>query len=769
MIQKYSIPSQKDLLAYIKSLAMPVGKSDLAKAFGIKGDDRIALKDMLRALEKDGMIVKQPGGDYTVPDGLPHVAVLEITDINLDGDVFARPVEWDAALQGPPPLVEIRPDKKGHGAGDKGDRVLTRLHRTGARHYEGHVIRKLDTPRYRALGLVMKDSHGGFVLHPTDRKAKYSFDIAQADLNGATVGDLAVGEIQPARGTNRKKVRIVELVGRRDDPKAISLIAIHEQGLRHAFPAEVLEDAEKLKNPSPRRGETKETGVPGLQGREDLREVPLVTIDGADARDFDDAVFAEKTSDGGFHLIVAIADVSYYVRAGSALDKEAYLRGNSTYFPDRVVPMLPEALSNDLCSLRPHENRACLAAHLWIDGQGRLKNYKFVRGIMRSVARLVYEQVQAAKDGLPDDMTGPLMERVILPLYEAYAVLFEAREKRGALDLDLPERRIVIDKTGVMTGVAQRVRVDAHKLIEEFMILANVAAARALEDRRAACVYRVHEPPSPDKLDSAREFLESFDLMLPKGQAVKPGQINQILHKAAGHPYSHLVSEVILRSQAQAHYSPYNHGHYGLALTKYGHFTSPIRRYADLLVHRSLVAAYGLGPGALDQEQEIRLAEMAEHISQTERASMAAERSAVDRFTAAFLADKIGVTFRGRITGVTRAGLFVGLEESGADGIVPMRTLPDDYYVHDEANHALIGRNSGRIYRMGAFVTIRIREASGLTGSAVFMLAEDSLDGADIPGVTFKKPQSAFRPRGKTKKGNKRHKGKKYGRKRDKR
>ncbi len=747
MTKKHSAPSKEELLDYIKALATPVKKNELAKAFGLKGDERIPLKKMLKELEADGLIVKQAGGDYTIPEGLPHVAVLEVSDIDIDGDVFAKPTDWNEELQGPPPIIEILPEKKGHNAVTMGDRILVRLRRTDERHYQGHVIRKLDTPRYRALGLVMRDSRGNYVLHPTDRKAKYSFDIPQDALNGATVGDLAVGEIQPARGMKRKKVRIVEVVGKRDDPKAISLIAIHEQGLRHEFPSAVIDS-------------TKGMEVPDLKGREDLRDIPLVTIDGADARDFDDAVFAEKTDDGGFHLLVAIADVSYYVRPGSELDREAYLRGNSTYFPDRVVPMLPEALSNDLCSLRPKENRACMAVHMWIDEHGVLKKYKFVRGLMRSAARLIYEQVQAAKDGLEDDVTGPLMGAVINPLYEAYEVLWRAREKRGALDLDLPERQILIDDNGNMTGVKQRERLDAHKLIEEFMILANVAAASALEDKRAPCVYRVHEPPSPDKLDAAREFLESFELNLPKGQNIKPAQINHILHQAADHPYSHLISTVILRSQSQANYNPENAGHYGLALTKYAHFTSPIRRYADLLVHRSLVGAYGFGPGALDQEQEVRLMEMSEHISQTERASMMAERSAVDRFTAAYLSDKIGAEFNGRITGVTRSGLFVELDETGADGFVPMRTLPDDFYIHDEQQHALIGRGTRRVYRMGATVTVQIHEASGLTGSTIFVLTGASLSGADIPGLRLKPLRPGMDRKGK---GRGKHRGKPHG------
>ena len=719
------LPDQEDILRLLTESPQPLTKREIVRAFGVRGDDRVVLKNLLRKMDKGGLIVKQEGQCYSVPDSLPAVGVVEVYEIDIDGDVFARPTGWNEEAQGPPPRIEIMPGHKGHPALKERDRALVSLRKVTDRLYEGKVIRKLDSQKGRILGRVIR-SKNHFTLQPTDKKAKYDFDIPQKDLGGAKSGDLAVGEIQPSRGLRRKKVRIVDVIGREDDPKAISLIALHEAGLHETFPEEVL-------------SATKSMTVPPLKGREDLRDIPLVTIDGADARDFDDAVFAEKTDDGGFHLIVAIADVAHYVRPGSALDREAYRRGNSTYFPDRVIPMLPEALSNGLCSLRPQEDRACMAFHLWIDDQGQLKKHKIIRGLMRSAARLTYEQVQAAKDGVTDDLTAPLMTEVIAPLYEAYRLLDQARQKRGALDLDLPERRIVIDDKGNMTGVENRARLDAHKLIEECMILANVAAAQALEKKQAPCVYRIHERPSADKLDAAREFLESFSLSLPKGQVVRPAQINAILQKSAKLPYSHLISEVILRTQSQAVYSPENAGHFGLALDRYAHFTSPIRRYADLLVHRSLIRAYGLGPGGLSDEEEVTLAEKADHISQTERNSAGAERAAVDRFTASWLSERIGAEFAGKINGVTRFGLFVTLDENGADGLIPMRSLPDDFYVHEEQQHALIGRRHGRIYRLGAAVTVRLIEADRFTGSSVFELTSDK--SADIPGAKFTQPK----------------------------
>ncbi|MEM7679560.1 MAG: ribonuclease R [Pseudomonadota bacterium] len=698
---------KSDILEFIERSATPVSKRDVASALGLKGSGpRVAMKKILRELELESLITKV-GGNYTIPEGLPSVLVVEVTEIGQDGDVIARPAEWDMDKQGEPPSIIVAPDPKKGPALGQNDRALVRMKRFDADEYEAKIIKRLDRDENQVLGMIRVHKSGHAHLMPADKKARNDFEVPSEDLNGAKDGDLVIGEVQPGRGGKRKKARIVQVLGSQDDPKAISLISLHEQGLREGFP-ETVEAA------------TKDLKVPDLKGREDLRAIPLVTIDGADACDFDDAVYAEEIPEeggGGFHIIVAIADVSYYVRPGKTLDQEAQARGNSTYFPDRVVPMLPEALSNDLCSLRPNENRACLAVHLFIDKNGDLKKYKFVRGIMRSAARLIYEDVQKALEKQKHDMLNQ-----INPLYAAFEILDRARDKRGALELDLPERQIVIDKKGNMTGVKKRERLDAHKMIEEFMILANVAAAKALEDKRAPCVYRIHERPSLEKLDSVREFVESFGLSMPKGQVTQSKHINQVLQKAKDSPYSHLISTVMLRSQSQAVYSSNNQGHFGLALSKYAHFTSPIRRYADLLVHRSLIKAYGLGPGGLDLEQESRLDEICDHISTTERTSMAAERSAVDRFTASFLSEQIGAEFEGRITGVTRFGLFVMLNETGADGIIPMRSLPDDYYIHDEKAHRLVGKRKGRIFQLGANVTVRLKEADGLSGSCVLEL-----------------------------------------------
>jgi len=644
------IPTRDDIRKYLSESPEPLTKRELTDAFEIKGDHpRKEFNATLKAMEKAGEITKQAGA-YSIPDALPNVDVVEVTEITVDGDIFAQPVKWDESVRGPAPRVEIMADdKKGRAALKEGDRVLARLSRIDNENYKGHTIRRLDIQKGRIVGTVERAGNK-FVLRPTNKKAKIDFDLPQHDLNSAKEHDLVIGEIQPSRSPYNKQVRVLDVLGPKTDPKSISRISIHEAGLSEEFSQAALD-------------ETNNMIVPELGNREDLRSMPLVTIDGPDARDFDDAVWAEKTKDG-FHMIVAIADVAYYVRPGSDLDKEAYERGNSTYFPDMVLPMLPEKLSNDLCSLRPHEDRACLAFHLWIDNDGNLKKQKIVRALMRSTARLTYEQVQEAYDGKVDKTTLPLMKKVINPLYEAYQSLEKAREKRGALEIEMPERRVVINDKNEMTGVKKRERLDSHKLIEEFMIAANVAAATVLTNKNAPCVFRVHDKPDNRKLDNVRGYLAGFNLHLPKGNVDEPAQLNKVLKKAADLPFAPLVNEVMLRTQMQACYHPENIGHFGLALERYAHFTSPIRRYADLLVHRSLIETFKLGEGGLDKGQQARLEEMSNHISGAERISAEAERNAVDRFAAAYLQDHIGEEFKGRIRGVTSAGLFISLEDT---------------------------------------------------------------------------------------------------------
>jgi ribonuclease R len=454
-----------------------------------------------------------------------------------------------------------------------------------------------------------------------------------------------------------------------------------------------------------------------------------VTIDPADAKDHDDAVLAtpdpDESNPGGVIATVAIADVAAYVRYGTALDREALKRGNSVYFPDRVVPMLPERISNDLCSLREGQDRPALAVRMVFSAEGRKVRHSFHRVMMKSVAKLAYSQAQAAIDGAPDDKTGPILDTVLRPLWDAYAILKRGRDGRQPLELDLPERKIMLKPDGTVDRVIVPERLDAHKLIEEFMIQANVAAAETLEARKQALVYRVHDAPSLAKQESLREFLQTLGLSLARGAQMRPAQFNGILERVRGADNEGLVNEVVLRSQSQAEYSPGNIGHFGLNLKRYAHFTSPIRRYADLIVHRGLIAALGLGPGGLTQDEEARLEDVSVLISGTERRAMAAERDTVDRLIAAYLAERVDDRFDARISGVTKSGLFVQLPQFGADGFIPVSTLGGDYYIYDEAARSLFGERSNKGYQLADRVEVRLVEVAPMAGAMRFeMLTE---------------------------------------------
>jgi ribonuclease R len=705
------LPTREELLEFIAASAIPVGKRDIVREFRVPPAERAALKDLMRELERGGSVERGRKRRLQPPGSLPEIGVIEITEIDLDGEMRGRPVAWPDARHVPSLYVLA---ERGAPALGVGERAVARFVRLDGASYEARIIRAVGAAPDRVLGVFRRDRDGGRI-EPTDRKLRTEFRVAHVDAADAKDGEIVLAEVLPARRLGLPQARIVERIGDSADPRAFSLIAIHAHGIPTAFRPEALKLAEKAK--------------PVLLGnRTDLRAIPLVTIDGADARDFDDAVWAEPDPGalGGWHIIVAIADVAWYVRPADALDRAARERGNSVYFPDRVVPMLPEALSNELCSLKPGVERACMAVHLWLDAEGKVHRHRFLRGLMRSAARLTYEAVQDAVDGRPNDATGPLLE-VLRPLYGAYHALERSRHARGTLDLDLPERRILLDPSGRVARIEPRARLDSHRLIEEFMIAANVAAATELERLRQLCMYRVHDAPDPAKLAALREFLEGIGiagLKLARGQVVRPHHFNEILRRAAGTPYESLVNQLVLRSQAQAVYSPDNIGHFGLGLRRYAHFTSPIRRYADLLVHRALIAGLQFGLGGLPPTEPKDFAVAADHISMTERCAAMAERSASDRYTAAYLAERVGATFTGRINGVTRAGLFITLDETGADGLVPISSLPDDYYNHDEARHRLVGRRFGRIYTLGDAVMVRLAEANTVTGSLLFALGE---------------------------------------------
>ena len=720
-------PEREAIVAFVRAHPGEIGTREIAREFGLKNADRAELKRILRELASEGAIEKR-GKKIREPAPLPPTVMADITGRDGDGELIATPAEWDEVESGEPPKIRIhvpRRPQPGTAAG-VGDRALLRIEKPDEGEsalYRGRVIKVVDHAKSRVLGIFRKAPDGGGRLIPVDKKqAGRELNIAKADAGGAEDGDLVSVDLVRSRGFGLASGKVKERLGSLASEKAVSLIAIHAHEIPQAFSPAALREAEEAKPAT-------------LKGREDWRELPLVTIDPPDAKDHDDAVHAEPDPDpnnkGGTIVTVAIADVAFYVRPGSALDRDALTRGNSVYFPDRVVPMLPERISNDLCSLVPGEPRGALAVRMIIANDGRKRSHSFHRILMRSAAKLNYAQAQAAIDGRPDDTTGPLLEPILKPLYDAYAVVKRARDERDPLDLDIPERKILLKPDGTVDRVIVPERLDAHKLIEEFMILANVAAAEMLEKKSLPLIYRVHDEPTLEKVHNLQEFLKTLDLPFAKSGALRPALFNRVLAQVKGHDSEPLVNEVVLRSQAQAEYAAENYGHFGLNLRRYAHFTSPIRRYADLVVHRALIRGLGLGEGALpDSETMETLSEVAAQISVTERRAMKAERETADRLIAHFLADRIGATFQGRISGVTRAGLFVKLSDTGADGLIPIRTLGSEYFNYDETRHALVGTRSGVMHRLGDVVDVRLVEAAPVAGALRFELLSE---GQTIP------------------------------------
>jgi ribonuclease R len=770
-------PERDAIVAFIRAHPGKVGTREIAREFGLKNEDRIELKRILRELADQGAIAKQ-GKKIHEPATLPPTVMADITGRDSDGELIATPTEWDEEESGAPPKIRIhvpRRPQPGTAAG-VGDRALLHVEKPDdgeGSTYRGRVIKVVDHAKTRVLGIFRSLPGGGGRLIPVDKKqAGRELNIAKADSGGAQDGDLVSVDLVRSRGFGLASGKVKERLGSLASEKAVSLIAIHAHEIPQAFSPAALREAEEAKPAT-------------LAGREDWRDLPLVTIDPPDAKDHDDAVHAEPDTDpnnkGGHIVTVAIADVAFYVRPGSALDRDALTRGNSVYFPDRVVPMLPERISNDLCSLVPGEPRGALAVRMVIGNDGRKRSHTFHRILMRSAAKLSYAQAQAAIDGRPDDTTGPLLDPILKPLYDAYAIVKRARDERDPLDLDIPERKILLKPDGTVDRVIVPERLDAHKLIEEFMILANVAAAEMLEKKSLPLIYRVHDEPTLEKVHNLQEFLKTLDLPFAKSGALQPALFNRVLAQVKGHDSEPLVNEVVLRSQAQAEYSAENYGHFGLNLRRYAHFTSPIRRYADLIVHRALIRGLGLGEGALPETETVEtLSEVAAQISVTERRAMKAERETADRLIAHFLADRIGATFQGRISGVTRAGLFVKLSDTGADGLIPIRTLGTEYFNYDETRHALIGTRSGAMHRLGDVVDVRLVEAAPVAGALRFELLSEGRvvprgrrreqprgDGAKVQANAQNKAHPGRSPRkkdrrpGKAKSGNKSGKSKK--------
>ncbi len=718
------LPDKDTLVAFLRE-AGSAEKTDIARHFGLKGGDRRALREMIRELEAEGRLGKRGRKGLTEAGALPPVGVADVVERDVDGEYYVRLVEaGDDA-----PRALLMPDRGRSGpAPGLGDRLLVKFFRTDD-GWEARLIKKLDVGTNRVLGVIRKSARETRV-EPVDRRSKDVLLVPQAQSGTLRDGDLVLAAVE--KGDHRygpKRGKILEHIGKEDDPRAASLIAIHAHGVPTGFSEAVEREAEDQE-------------LPTLKGREDLREVPFITIDPADARDHDDAVYAARDEDpknpGGWIVWVAIADVAAYVRPGSQLDREARDKGNSTYFPDRVEPMLPEVLSNGLCSLKEGENRACLAVRMVFDKEGRKTGHRFVRGLMRSHAKLSYEQAQAAIDGEPDDATGPIMEAILYPLWNAYHTMLKSRLKRSPLQIESAERRIRMAPDGGIASIEKRTSLEAHRLIEEMMIQANVCAAETLEQKKTPLIYRIHDAPSQEKIFNLADFLSTIGKPWNKGEPGTTKRFNKLLDETRDTEHADVVNEVVLRTQMQAIYSPENVGHFGLNLDRYAHFTSPIRRYSDLIVHRGLIRALGLGKDGLTDREIAELPAIAEQVTTTERRSMAAERDAMDRYIAAYLEEHVGATFRGRITGVTRFGLFIRLEDTGADGLVPVSTLGSEYFTHDDRAHALVGERTGKRFTLGRMVEVKLREATPVTGGLVFeMLSEPEPRDPNAPAPRY--------------------------------
>ncbi len=711
------LPSKQAILDFINDGDADASRRDIARAFGVKGAARADLRALLKEMEADGLL-ERAGAKRSRPAGrIPPVMPVDVVDVDDEGDLTCAPAVWRGETK-PPAIILTRKDAgKARHAPGVGDRLLVRLQHINDGKYRANLIKAIGKASPRVLGVFRKTRFGG-VVDPVDKRAKGGVTVDAHDAMGADDGDLVWVEMIERRGSFSKRARVREIAGAMDDDTSFSLIALANHGVPTDMPAEAIAEADAAE-------------LPGIEGRVDLRETPLLTIDPADAKDHDDAVWAAPDDDpsnkGGYVVIVAITDVSWFVRPGSRLDREALRRGNSVYLPDRVVPMLPERLSNDLCSLRERENRPCLAVRMRIDARGRKLDHSFMRATMRSAAKLSYEAAQARMDGPAPDAADAVGE-TLRHLRGAYDARWKERTERAPLDLDLPERKLLFGEDGEVSGVAKLERLDAHRLIEEFMILANVAAAETLERAKTAQIYRTHDAPDPERLDATRDQLASLGYSLVKGGSVRPRHFNQLLKIAGERDQRELVSELVLRTQRQAIYSDENVGHFGLNLARYSHFTSPIRRYADLTIHRALIRTLKFGAGGQTDDEAAALPKIAEDISDLERRAMAAERDSRDRFLANYLRDRIGETFQGRVRGVTRFGLFVSLDETGADGFVPMRALGFERFRHEEALGAVIGETTGKGYRLGQAVEVRLEEAAPLTGGMRFDILSDAIE-----------------------------------------
>ncbi len=747
------LPSRDDILKFIAEQTGKVGKREIARAFRLNGSDRIALKRLLREMAAEGLLEGARKSGMRVQGDLPNVCVIRVTGRDAENHLVARAIREGDVMDAPDaPLITIV-EPGGRGRVNRsaqlvspGDTALARLARIHKNQYEARIIRKLGGAQPHIIGVIRRRPDGAWVV-PVNRQERYEYR-AREGADGLEEDTLVKAEKTSAARNANATVKIVEAFGSAASPHAFSLIAIAEQNLPIDFPEAAIVEANETK-PLTIDTDAIDTDAIDISARTDLRDIAFVTIDPADARDHDDAVYAEPDTDpdnaGGYIVWVAIADVAAYVTPDSAMDKEARKRGNSVYMPDRVVPMLPERLSNDLCSLREQEDRPCMAVRMQIDAQGKKRAHKFVRGLMRSAAKLSYQEAQGIFDAQPGaGSTG--LDGILGALWQAYLLMAQARDARAPLIIDKPERRIDMNEQGAITRIYIPPRLEAHRLIEEMMIAANVCAAQTLEKAQVPLLFRVHDAPAPERLTALADFIRPLGTRLDLGQPVVPALFNRIMVKAREGEHYPTISEAVLRTQSQAVYTPENIGHFGLNLGRYAHFTSPIRRYADLIVHRALIRALKLGNDGLTDAEIEKLPAIAEAVSATERRAMIAERTATDRYLSAFMSDQIGECFKGQISGVSRAGLFIKLDDTGADGLVPISRLGAERFFVDDDKLSLIGGTTGTVFRIGQLVEIRLMEATPLQGGLLFSLE----DYASFPNAKGRKirrgPATSKRP-----------------------
>jgi len=701
------LPSKEKILEYLNNGGL-FRKKEMAEKLDVPKNCRAEFRRFLQDMVENGEIpnnVKSNNQKPTKENDAKSIGVFKVYKINDDGEILCKPDDITDTQITPEIYVQGTPAPK------IGDKILGRISKQNENVYSCKVIKILTDSQKNIIG-VLEEVANGFNLTSSDKKDRNIYFINKDDVKDCKDKDMVIAIPKSSKTNLQKNAIVIERIGSINEAKCFSTLSIIKHNIPNVFDKKIIDETQKMT-------------VPKLNKRTDLRKIPLITIDGADARDYDDAVYAES-SKNGFKILIAIADVAHYVEHNSELNKEALKRGNSVYFPDLVIPMLPEKLSNDLCSLVPNKDRACMAVWIDINNDGEIINYKFIRGLMKSQARLTYEQAQNVSEGNLCETTQNIQQQ-INNLYDAYKLLSQARKKRNTLELNIPENQIIMDKNSNIIDISPKTRLDSHKMIEEFMISANIASALALQEKNQSHImYRVHDLPPKDKIESLNSALQEFDMKLPIDSAITPKHFSTIINKTKDTEHSTFISDIVLRCQSQAIYSPNNLGHFGLALKNYCHFTSPIRRYSDLLVHRALIDAYNLGNDGLKQEQKEKFEEVAENISNTERTAQKAERETMDKYLSLFMQDKVGSRFNAKISGVNNFAMFIKLIETGAEGIIFLKNIRGDFYIHDDKNHCIIGRKTKSRYRMGDLITVQLEQVSPIKGGLEFSLIQNA-------------------------------------------